>query len=235
MYVYILEHATPSVFHLFSISPPISLSSSLPPTAPAAPLYIDYIDVGPHSVIAVWKLSPNDGGSPVQRVQVFYRTTDQDWDSAAVKASVTEVLVENAAEHDSEMSVKIVGLESSSQCQLRVVASNHFHSSAPRDSALFNTPPPGHPGSPSHVTVSNLTYSSAVVTWVPSEIGQPFRSYEVLAAREGEDLPNEELVVVVKFEDVREVASGMEAAKVRWCLVLYSCWSLVCLHCVYIY
>ena len=167
----------------------------------------------------MWKLSPNDGGSPVERVQVFYRTTDQDWDSAPVKASVAEFLVENA---ESEMTFEIVDLESGSQYQLRVVASNHFHSSAPRDSTPFDTPPPGHPGSPSRVTVSNLTHSSVVVSWVPSEIGRPFRSYEVLVAH-GDDLPDEEaLVVAVEIENVTKVAGGLEAAKVSRCPVLHS-------------
>ena len=180
------------------------------PLAPAAPLYINYIDVGPQSVIAVWKLSPNDGGSPVERVQVFYRTTDQVWESASVKASAKEVRVENA---EREMSVKINELESSSQYHLRVVASNHFHSSAPRDSTPFKTPPPEHPGSPSRVMVSNLTDSSAIVAWVPSEIGRPFRSYEVLAADENSS--DEKLMVFVRIEDVKTVDGGMEAAKVR--------------------
>lgn len=47
-------------------------------------------------------------------------------------------------------------------------------------SESFQTISPGHPGSPSHVTVMNVTHDSVIICWTESTIGQPFVGYNIV-------------------------------------------------------
>ena len=52
--------------------------------------------------------------------------------------------------------------------------------SPPLLSDVFHTPPPGRPGSPSHVTATWVSRDqAALVCWDPSEVGKPFVSYTI--------------------------------------------------------
>lgn len=47
-------------------------------------------------------------------------------------------------------------------------------------SSVFETAPPGRPGSPSHVTATWMSGDqAALICWEPSEVGRPFVSYTI--------------------------------------------------------
>ena len=97
---------------------------------------------------------------------------------------------------------------------LRVVASNRVGFGAPGDTNSFETPSHGYPGSPYQVQAKNVTDASAVICWVPSEIGGPFIGYRIIGFVVNSSTPSIERYIT--SEQVRNLTSDSKAAEVSF-------------------
>ena len=110
-----------------------------------------------------------------------------------------------------EGSYRILELSSNTSYQVRVVPHNNVGPSNEVEWKDFKTPPPGYPGSPSHVEAKNLTQLSVVICWLPSEVNRPFTRYEIKGTSVN-DSSSTGKIWIVEAKDVK--SNDMESAEV---------------------
>jgi subtilisin family serine protease len=139
---------------------PASVTSTLttlttPPSAPAAPTASN---ITATSATVSWTSPSSNGGAAIDRYLVEYRTsTSSAWQTVTLRASAR--------------STKLTGLTNNTTYEFRVTARNSAgNSPASATSTLTTlTAPPSRPAAPS---ASNITATSATVTWTaPSSNG----------------------------------------------------------------
>ena len=84
-------------------------------------------------------------------------------------------------------------------------------------SESFETTPPGFPGSPSHLSVTNHSVDSVVLCWRESAIGRPFTTYNVEITESLNTLRSK--VLKLNISSVRHVEGCEAGAKVH--IILY--------------
>ena len=80
-------------------------------------------------------------------------------------------------------------------------------------SESFETTPPGFPGSPSHLSVTNHSVDSVVLCWRESAIGRPFTTYNVEITESLNTLRSK--VLKFNISSVRHVEGCEAGAKVH--------------------
>ncbi len=169
---------------------------------------VTFTDVRPNSVVVMWTLSANSGGTRVTAVRIYWKTAEQGWDDLGDESN--EVLGSHLIDTNTHL---IDALRSNTEYQIRVEAVNRIGSSEAKDSEKFRTPPQVYPVPPGLVQAKNLTDRSAVVCWMPSETGRPFTSYTITGVQVNDSSPGK--VWKPNFKSVTQLPDGSEAFMVR--------------------
>ena len=170
---------------------------------PAAPLEVTYTDIGPKSVLVAWQLSEDNGGEPVTTVEIRYREEgSQVWITVSVDYSV--------------ISYNVSGLTADTTYELAIAAGNMIGIGEETTVLIFATPPLGYPGIPSGVVAKDHdTDLTAIISWVPSNVGRPFTAYIISSSQRNWTIGSDKVV---------QQSDGTVAAVVgiyRHCLLWY--------------